>query len=80
MSLGPEGLYEEKLQQPVAFAPEVLKKGTVVRLDNPRHPWHDQVGLIDDHKHLFYRVEINNNLVWFPLNWVKKHEPPDVDY
>lgn len=64
-----------KLNQPDNKpVPEVLEKGTVVKLDNADHVWHDEIALICDSKHKFYRLELNGSKIWVPCEWVKKYE------
>jgi len=52
----------------------VLEKGTTVLLNNEEHPWHNEIALICDRKHKFYRLEIRGKRLWVPEEWVKTDE------
>lgn len=52
----------------------VLENGELVRLINEEHPWNNEIGLICDKKHKFYRLEIRGERLWVPEDWVRKND------
>jgi len=49
----------------------VLKKGTLGRFVNKEHPWFNDIILICDRKHKFYRIEANGKKLWIPEHWIE---------
>lgn len=66
----------EIVQQPKdGHDSKVLEIGTVVKFVNLSHVWHNEIAIIRDIKHKFYRIELHGALVWIPYSWVEEHEP-----
>lgn len=59
---------EEKLKEQLP----VLEEGETVRLDNREHVWHNEIALICERKHKFYRIELHGKKIWVPEDWVVK--------
>ena len=57
----------------------VLKKGDIVQLINEEHPWNNELALICDRKHKYYRIEILGKRLWVPEDWVRKTDEPSAD-
>jgi len=66
-------------RKPIEEEIPVLETGTVVRVTNEQHVWHNQIGIIKDKKHKHYRIEIFGALLWVPSDWVEEHELNDAN-
>jgi|TARA_R110000751_G_scaffold23969_2_gene65741 hypothetical protein len=51
-----------------------IEIGTIVKIDNKEHPWHDEIALICDKKHKFVKIELRGITTWVSNNWVKIDE------
>lgn len=60
-------------------ASQVLKNGTIVIIDNSDHVWHNEIGLVCDHKPKFYRLEVLGKKIWVPEEWVKENVTDNAD-
>ena len=48
--------------------------GDSVLITNQEHPFHNEIALVSDLKHLFVRLELNGLKIWMPNEWVKKYD------
>ena len=50
-----------------------LENGESVRIINEEHPYHNEIALVCDKKHLFVRLEVNGYKIWMPNEWVERY-------
>lgn len=56
-----------------------IEEGTIVKINNKEHPWHDEIAIVRDRKHKLVRIELHGMMIWVPDTWIKIDEHIEHD-